>query len=261
MRLLILSTVPSTLTAFLLPFATHFRQFGWRVDAGASNIGSENTLEESFDTLHEIPWSRRLFTLTNFTQATGALHRLVAQNRYDLVHVHTPIAAFLTRFALRRLRPNVKIIYTAHGFHFGYANVSPFRSPYFYVEKIAARWTDALIVINQDDFQIAKCYHLIPPDRLHHTPGIGIDLEEYDRNKIQSGEIASKRAELGLRGGDFLLLMIAEFNPGKRHRDLLAAFEILDRSDVHLAFAGTGPQFEEIKKVASKLKLARNIHF
>lgn len=42
---------------------------------------------------------------------------VVAQGNYDLVHVHTPIAAFVTRYALKDVK-KTKVIYTAHGFHF-----------------------------------------------------------------------------------------------------------------------------------------------
>ena len=34
--------------------------------------------------------------------------------------------------------------------------------------------------------------------------------------------------------------MVAEFNPGKRHRDALEALAIAGRKDLHLAFAGHG---------------------
>ena len=34
-----------------------------------------------------------------------------------MVHVHTPVASFVTRYALRKEK-KLKIIYTCHGFHF-----------------------------------------------------------------------------------------------------------------------------------------------
>ena len=38
MKLLIATTVPVTIRAFLLPFADHFRQKGWSVDAMAADV-------------------------------------------------------------------------------------------------------------------------------------------------------------------------------------------------------------------------------
>ena len=75
------------------------------------------------------------------------IRELVQRNDYDVVHVHSPVAAFVVRFALRRLsRP--RVVYTAHGFHFhrtaGRLRNAAFQS----LERLAARWTDELIVIN-----------------------------------------------------------------------------------------------------------------
>ncbi len=221
----------------------------------------ESSLKEEFDQLYEVPWSRSLFSWKNYTRASRYLRRIVRENQYDVVHVHTPIAAFLTRFALRNARSRTKVVYTAHGFHFGYSGKSPYYSPFFYLEKLAARWTDALIVINEQDLLTARKYELIGKPRLFHTPGIGIDLDRYDRNKISESEIGRVRAELGIKTREFLLLMVAEFNPGKRHRDLLKAFERLGRADIHIAFAGEGLEFEQIQEAARELKFSSHLHF
>ena len=41
---------------------------------------------------------------------------LLKIGHYNLVHVHTPVASFLTRLAARDI--DVPVLYTAHGFHF-----------------------------------------------------------------------------------------------------------------------------------------------
>ena len=55
--------------------------------------------------------------------------------------------------------------------------------------------------------------------------------------------------------------MIAEFVPGKRHRDALAAFARLGRPDVWLALAGTGPLVDEMKRRAAELGVADRVRF
>ena len=189
------------------------------------------------------------------------MRQIVLEQGYDLVHVHTPIAAFLTRFALRKLRPKVKVVYTAHGFHFGHSDESPYVSPFIYVEKLAASWTDGLFVSNREDFDTAREYRLVDDDRLFYSPGIGIDLEHYHRHTIPLDEIRRVRSELGLGSSDFLLLMLAEFIPSKQHRDALKAFELVAGPDIHVAFAGDGPLFDEIKAAGANLKFSRHLHF
>jgi len=57
-----------------------------------------------------------------------------------------------------------------------------------------------------------------------------------------------------------LLLMIAEYLPGKRHADALAALKKLNRTDVHLALAGTGPGEAAIRDLSRKLGLESQVH-
>ena len=52
-KLLIVTTVASTLKAFLLPYARHFRALGWQVDALARGASSEPECLEAFDACHE----------------------------------------------------------------------------------------------------------------------------------------------------------------------------------------------------------------
>ena len=55
--------------------------------------------------------------------------------------------------------------------------------------------------------------------------------------------------------------MVAEFNPGKRHRDALEALAKTGRRDFHLALAGKGPLENEMKALAEKLGISRQVHF
>mgnify|MGYP006991700545 CR=1 FL=1 len=63
----------------------------------------------------------------------------------------------LTRLAARKSRKRgTKVIYTAHGFHF-FKGAPKFNWMFFYpIEKYCARYTDKLITINREDFELAK---------------------------------------------------------------------------------------------------------
>ncbi len=260
--LLTLTTVPETTLAFLRPYGSYFRKAGWRVDAGARNLSSHSVeIANNFDTVHDLPWSRSLYSLANYTRACRVLRKLVERGNYDLVHVHSPIASFLTRFALRNRRQKTRVIYTAHGFHFGFSGKSPVFSPYFYFEKLAGNWTDALIVINRDDYNVSLARNIVPRKNLIYMPGIGVDLSFYSREKVPPMQIQSIRSALGLGSKDFLFLMVAEFSPGKRHADLLQALKLVGRPDVHLALAGEGRILNETKNLAGRLGLTSRTHF
>jgi glycosyltransferase involved in cell wall biosynthesis len=251
-RLLITTTVPVTLRAFLLPFASHFRQLGWRVDAAAAGASHCPTCRAAFDHVYDLPLSRNPGHPANLLRAARSLRQLVRREDYDLVHAHTPVASFVTRLALRRLRQagHPKVIYTAHGFHFhpggGWLKNTLFSG----LERLAGRWTDFLVVINRDDEQAARRLRLVPPDRIIYMPGIGVDRELYAPDRVKPEEVARVRSELNLGAADVLFLMVAEFNPGKRHRDAILAFQTLP-PHAHLAFAGDGPLRAEMENLAN----------
>lgn len=262
-RLLIISTVSATLQAFLLPFAAHFRNKGWRVDAAAYGVTRAPRCIDSFDRCYDIEWTRKVTQVRGLQVSFKKIQRLVVENNYDIVHVHTPIAAFVTRYALRTLRKrdNIKVIYTVHGFHF-YRGGKPAKNTVFRtLEQVAGRWTDYLVVINREDEQAAMRYGIVPPARLVYMPGIGVDTERLDPALVSADTVAEVRNELGLQEDDILFLMVAEFNPGKRHRDLLQAMALLREPKVHIAFAGTGVQQKAMEDLAATLGLSGRTHF
>ena len=261
-RLLIVTTIPVTLRAFLLPFARHFRSLGWRVDAMARGIAACERCRAAFDQVHEAPWSRSPLDVRNLTRAPGVVRQVVQSGRYDLVHVHTPVAAFVTRWALRAAagehRP--KVIYTAHGFHFHQGAPRLTSAAYKALERTAGQWTDQLVVINQEDFEAASRLRIVAPEALHFMPGIGVDTSAWSPRATTAEQIARVRAELGLGTSDRLFTMLAEFNRGKRHADAVSALARLARADVHLALAGIGPLMEQVQSQAARLGIGRQVH-
>jgi glycosyltransferase involved in cell wall biosynthesis len=254
-KLLMVTTVPSTLRSFLLPFAAHFRAQGWQVDAMACGISTNPECLQGFDRVWEVKWSRNPLDPRNLLSAPPVIRKIVTREKYDLVHVHTPVAAFVTRYALKDLRKQLKlkVIYTAHGFHF-FAGGNPLKNFVFInLEKFAGRWTDYLVTINHEDKKSALNYRLLAAARCRYMPGIGVDLAYYNRQAVSNSAIAQVRQELGLGSRDRLLLSVAEFTARKHHVDAVAAFAKLARTDVHLAFAGTGPLMGQMRQLAIKL--------
>jgi glycosyltransferase involved in cell wall biosynthesis len=255
------TTVPDTLQGFLLPFAGHFRSRGFRVDAMAEGVTGQLECVETFDHVWEVSWSRNPLDRRNLFAARRRVRDVVATQGYDLVHVHTPVAAFVTRLALRGLRRAgwPRVIYTAHGFHFYRGGPQPRSAAFRALEKLAGRWTDYLVVINREDEQSAR--RLVPPERVRYMPGIGVEVNRYGPHAVSEDDVAQVRRELAVAPGDPLFLMVAEFTPGKRHRDALDAFARIARRDARLAFAGTGTLVEAMKRRATDLAIASRVHF
>lgn len=261
--LLMCTTVAGTLRAFLLPYALYFRELGWRVDAAAHGVSACEECVNVFDRVWEVEWSRNPLDPRNILQAVRTIRAIVTSGGYQLVHVHTPVASFISRYALRkyRLDGQIKVIYTAHGFHF-HREGNPVQNLAFrYLEKVAGRWTDYIVVINREDEQSARRLRLVSQERIEYMPGIGVDTELYNPTRVSDDAILQLRKELKLSSNERFFLMVAEFIPRKRHEDALVAFSRLRRPDVHLVLAGEGVLFSDMKMLAERLGIQRNVHF
>jgi glycosyltransferase involved in cell wall biosynthesis len=249
---------------FLLPYAEHYRRRGWRVDALAQTDSTYDECAPSFDRAWTIEWSRNPRELRNPFEHVRALRDIARRERYDIVHFHTPIAGFLGRAALRRFRSrhDTVVIYTAHGFHFHPDRSRLGNAPFVLAERMAGRWTDYLVVINEADEQAARRYALVPPDRLVHMPGIGIDTQRFRPEAVSAQSIADVRNELGLGPGTRLVLVVAEFTANKRHADAVRAFARIQGVDAHLALAGRpGPALASTRRLVTDLRLDDRAHF
>ena len=126
------------------------------------------------------------------------------------MHNHTPIASAIVRQVCRSLN-NVRVFYTAHGFHFfkGAPIVNWFI--YYPVEKWLAKYTDTLITINKEDYSRAK--RKFKAKRVEYVPGVGIDLKKFNTVKVDRD---LKRSQLGLPKEAFVVLSVGELNKNKR---------------------------------------------
>ncbi len=263
-KLLVVATVPMSFP-FFLPFADHFRRAGWTVGALTGTLDGFDW-RDRFDRVHTAEWTRRPRSALSVLRAAARVREAVARGGYDIVHVHTSVASFVTRFALRdrdRARGPI-VVFTAHGFPFHPGGAAWTNVAFLAAEKLAARWTDWLVVINGEDEAAARKWRFLPPERIRRMPGIGVNLGRYSPESVGPGEVRDLREGLGI-GDAPLVLMVGEFIARKRHEDLLRAFAALSvepaLAGTHLVLAGRGPLLDRTVRLAASLGLAGRTHF
>lgn len=257
-NMLFLAGVPTTFRHFLVPHVKHLQERGWRVAGAANGLPGDAAATALHKAMH-IPWTRKPRDPSNWTAAVHAVRESVAACRPDLVHVHDPVAAFVTRYALRANRGRLQVLYTAHGLHAHPRGKLHRNLVFSAAERIASRWTDDLMVINEEDFRRAKTW----PVRhgVHRMPGIGVDLGHYGASAQRDAEVQTFRASIGLRSSEPLFVMLAELNPEKRHRDVIRALTYVKHPHVHVAFAGVGPEQAHLEVLARQLGVLDRVSF
>jgi glycosyltransferase involved in cell wall biosynthesis len=262
-NLLIVATIPVTLSSFFPYITRHLQAKGWRVDGMAAGISNDTKCLELFDQVWDVEWSRNPLKLQNLMVAPQQIREVLAKQDYDIVNVTTPVASFVTRYALNDLRKQgkVKVIYTAQGFHFYRRNSVIKNSVFLGLEKLAGPWTDYLVVVNHEDEEAAKRYRLVPSEKVRYIPGTGLNIARFHRHSIPEAEIMQLRQELGLLPNTPLFLSVAEFIKRKHPQDILKAFARLARPEVCLAFAGNGPLMTQMQQLASQLGIQNQVRF
>jgi glycosyltransferase involved in cell wall biosynthesis len=268
--LLIVATTYRTIMSFLLPHAQHYRSSGWRVDAagGPLRISADATaypdFVSRFDHAYLLPLTRSILDIRGILKAGRELNAIIDQWRPDIVHVHTPIASFVARTVVR-LRPRSSrpaIVYTAHGFHF-FPGGNPLANAVFLlVERVAGRWTDRLVVINEEDEAAAIRHRIVPRRRLCRIPGgVGLDLAYWSADAVAGQDVADVRSRLGIEPGEPMFVIIGELNRNKSQGDAIAAMAAVRGARPHLVLLGDGPTRGELTAQARELGLEDRVHF
>ena len=256
-KILYISNILAHINSFHIPYIEMLRKNGYDVDVIANSCGE--LPKERCYRYYDVPIERSPFSPKNLS-AYGKIKNIIDGNEYDLIHVHTPMGSVLGRLAAKRARKRgTKVIYTSHGFHF-YKGAPIFNNIVYYcTERYLSKYTDAIIVINKEDFNAAKKF--VPDDcKLFFMNGVGVDLSKcHCRDKERQ---AALKKQYGYEQ-NVIVLYAAEFIKRKNHKFLITAFSEVFRQhpDVRLLLAGKGPLQKEMQRLTDSLGLNECISF
>ena len=98
------------------------------------------------------------------------------------------------------------------------------------------------------------------PGKVIFVPGVGIDLTTY-RPSGDPDLRAGVKAELDIPAAAPFLLMVAELNDEKRHRDAISALARMQHDTAHLAMAGAGPLEGALRSQGRELGVEHRLRF
>lgn len=219
MKILQICAIGATAEKLLLPQIDYFLKRKLSVEIACSPGVEVEQLQQQGYIVHPIQIDRKIDLVSNL-KTIYQLVNLIHQNQYDLIHVHTPIAAVLGRIAAK-LAGVKRIIYTAHGFPFhDQSSTSQYRF-YFTVEKLCAPLTDLILTQSYEDFITAQKSGLCPPTKVRYL-GNGVDIERFNRNRLQpSNQIIRK--SLGIPEGSLIIGTVGRLSRKKGSGYLIEA--------------------------------------
>jgi len=215
----------------------------------------KNWIEVHNGKCFHIPSTRKPTDLKGNYSAYKQVLSLISEYKYEFIHCHTPIGSVIGRLAAHKTK--TKIIYTAHGFHFYDGAPTKNWLLYYPVEKFLSSWTDALVLINTEDYNRAKTK--FKAKKTYYVPGIGIDTGEFDY-LLDNDKIKELRNSIGVPLEATMLLSVGELNENKNHKVVIEALNEIDRKDIHYVIAGRGHLQNYLMELAEKYGLSNRVH-
>ncbi|MCW6674305.1 glycosyltransferase family 4 protein [Aerococcaceae bacterium NML171108] len=193
-------------------------------------------LEASGATVFDVAMKRLPFALDNI-KAYRDISRIMREENYNLVHCQSPIGGILGRLAAKNNKVP-KVLYTAHGFHFYKGAPWINWALYYPVEKILSRYTDYLITINNEDYNLAAHHHMFRKN-IFKVPGIGVNKDRLEGNSAENYRDIL-RSEFSIHQDELVLIYIAEINANKNQQKLIDAVKFMQkwRQDIKLLLVG-----------------------
>ena len=261
-KILFISNISNRITTFVTASisAAHdlkmdfYQVANWH---GAEKGQIEKDEEKYGIKIKNLPISRNPFDKSNLS-AYKQLVEFIKQEKIDYIHCNTPTGGILGRLAGKKCKVK-KVIYQAHGFHFYKGAPKKNWLVYYPVEKWLAKYTDALITINKEDFELAsKKFRLRNNGKVYYVAGVGIDSKQY----LLDGKLRDeKRAELNLKASDIALISMGDLIERKNYDTAVRAVAETKNKNIHYFICGKGPEEEKLKNLCASLGVENQVHF
>jgi glycosyltransferase EpsD len=257
-KILFVANIHKHFRAFHIPYIEYLKSEGYEVHVAANDC---DTAVPEADKQFFLPIDRNPFSLNN-VNAVSALKKIIRTEKYSLIHCHTAMGSIVARIAAKEFRKSgmLKVLYTAHGFHFYKGSPKLFWLIYYPIEKYLTKYTDGLITINMEDYQIA-IDNSFKATNIFKTSGVGININKFTNLNLQDSSMIRKNH--GYTDDIFIIIYIAEFIDRKDHRFILEAIPLLKEKidNFKFIFAGRGMLQKAMENLAIDLKVNESVDF
>lgn len=217
------------------------------------------TLKNMNVVCHQWDCPRSIFPAGKCCRALMQLWKLTGREQYAWMHCQSPVGGALARLVMHQR--GIRVIYTAHGFHF--YRGAPLKNwlLYYPVEKWMSYQTDVLITVNMEDYCFAK--RRMRASEIYHIPGVGIDTAKFAGPQPESVRKRIRKQfcrKYQIPEDAVVLLSVGEMNKGKNHRMVIGALAALGRKDVHYLICGQGKLRRRLRQYAKRLGVSGYIH-
>ena len=192
---------------------------------------------------------RRNLNPFSIIKAVFRIKKILIEQKIDVIVCHTPIGAGVGRIAAK-LAKTPNIIYFAHGLPCVPGQNIFVWFVWFCTEKILGKITDAILVMNHYDRNLAINHLIKNPDKVFCIPGMGVDLKRFNVEPAEN-ERQQIRKELSIPDNTKIVLCITYLIPQKGVFTFLEAARSIQaqRNNVYFVLVGSGPSMNKLKNI------------
>lgn len=268
-KVLIITAVSGFLAKFETENVKLLQEMGYEVHYASNRFNQvyqyeDGTYEKMKVHFHHIDIEQSPSRIFKHRKALKQLMKIIDKEGFELIHCHTPMGGCLGRMAGRHFKDKgIRVIYTVHGLHF-YKGCNPVKYSVFHgLENYMARYTDAIVTINQEDYEAAGGFSLRNRGKVYLLPGVGIDMEYFYLPEQE----ACMAAKTQLKMEDyFFLLSVGEIRKNKNQEAIIRALgqlkaEGYDVSQIRYGMLGEGMDKARLQELAEKLNIKESVLF
>ncbi|MBA2749110.1 MAG: glycosyltransferase family 4 protein [Tatlockia sp.] len=236
MKILQICAVGFTIKYLLRSQIDYFSISGLLVEIACSPGKEVIELQQQGYIIHPLKIERRISIFSNLN-SIYQLVKLIRKNKYDLIHVHTPIASVLARIAAK-IAGAKRVVYTAHGFYF-HDNMPRKQYRFYYmVEKLSGLLTNLILTQSREDLAIAEKTGLCSPQKLRYL-GNGVNIERFCLSNLNRECQQQRKRDLKLPDFVPIIATTGRITAEKGYLELVKALvKLRSQLNVHLLVIG-----------------------
>lgn len=233
MKILIAASSMVHINNFHRPYIERFKEMGHDVYVMASGEGAD----------FNVPFKKRSLSFSNF-KLSYKIRAMLKKEEFDVIYLHTSLAAFWVRMALRGVKKKPYVINTVHGYLFGSSSGRIHNRLYLFCERLLKKQTDDIVVMNREDYEIATKNKLCK-GQVYLTNGMGVNFKSEEVTPIKRND------------GKISLMYVGEISKRKNQIFLAEAMKYLE--GYTLTLVGDGDGRAEIEELVSKNNLGDRV--
>ncbi len=253
-RILVCASRVSHILNFHLPYIEYFKKKGYAVDIAVQGT----TIHPLIDHCYDLTFTKNPLSPDNIG-TVFRLKKILEQNDYALVYSNTTLASVAVRMALMLMHgAKPYCVHISHGYMFAEKN-NLRQKLILQCEKMTKKPIDELVVMNQEDYDLAQKYHL--GKNLHYIYGMGLCGDHLP--PISAEQRDQMRRTLGAEENTKILACVGEFSDRKNQAAVIETFDRLQKKYHHLrlVFAGEGKLLDECKQLVESKELTHKVRF